>query len=83
MISTIRQALCPLIEVFITGITIPICVHFGNTQRIWLIVIGIYSIIAAVCGMICFLPVRPSAYRSRRGERRARRRAQDFGVGAV
>lgn len=54
MISTIRQALCPLIEVFITGITIPICVHFGNTQRIWLIVIGIYSIIAAVCGMICF-----------------------------
>lgn len=54
MISTIRQALCPLIEVFITGITIPICVHFGNTQRIWLIVIGIYSIIAAGCGMICF-----------------------------
>ena len=53
MISTIRQALCPLIEVFITGITIPICVHFGNTQRIWLIVIGIYSIIAAVCDLLC------------------------------
>lgn len=52
-ISTIRQALCPLIEVFITGFTIPICTHFGNTKSIWLIMIGIYCAIATICGLIC------------------------------
>lgn len=52
--SNIRQIFCCICQLILTAITIPICTHFGNTQTVWVVVIGIYSVILALGGFICF-----------------------------
>lgn len=61
MCSNIRQIFCTACQLILTAITIPICTHFGNTQMVWVTLIGIYSVVLAVGGIICFWGTRERA----------------------
>lgn len=63
-LSNIRQIFCCACQLILTAITMPICTHFGNTQAVWIIVIGIYSVLIAVGGLVCFWGTRERAVRS-------------------
>lgn len=59
--SNIRQIFCCACQLILTAITIPICTHFGNTQLVWVVVIGIYSVLLVIGGFICFFGTRERA----------------------
>ena len=61
MCSNMRQIFCCAGQLIFTAITMPICTHFGNTQMVWVAVIGVYSVILALGGLICFWGTRERA----------------------
>ena len=61
MCSNMRQIFCCACQLILTAITMPICTYFGNTQAVWIAVIGVYSVILCIGGLVCFWGTRERA----------------------
>ena len=54
-LNALRQFGAPVMELAISAFLIPAANLLGGDQRAWVIVVGIFSLIATICYFLCFL----------------------------